>query len=85
MNDCCKKILQQLDIFFSMNPNSDTGDKEVSQALRINRDKVRSCFKDLSQKEYIFMEVIPKFDSNNKERLIVSGLTYKGWQFINEY
>lgn len=72
-----KSILQALADFFNNNPNSGTGDIEISEALEINIHKVRVCFQELSKQGYI--EILDKSAHQMGESWIVIGLTSKGW------
>jgi Mn-dependent DtxR family transcriptional regulator len=76
-----QKILQALANFFKNNPNSCTGDSEISEALEINIHKVRVCFQELSKQGYI--EVLDGADHTTEERSIVIRLTSKGWVFVD--
>jgi DNA-binding MarR family transcriptional regulator len=78
--DDCRKILQALAAFFKDNPNSGTGDSEISEALKINIHKVRVCLQELSKQGYIELR---NADSLAGKYWIVIGLTSQGWVSVN--
>ncbi|MGB5712658.1 MAG: hypothetical protein WBM44_17320 [Waterburya sp.] len=74
--DIQQKILSAVHDFFEQNKNKPTGDKEISDALQIDIDRVRSCLKYLGNKGYI--KLISAANVKEPERVIVSNITSEG-------
>lgn len=76
MEDSQKNILLALYSFFEQTKSRCLGDKEISNVLKIDIDRVRVCLKNLENKGYIKL-----LDASNLDepiRIVVSQITSEG-------